>query len=100
MQHAFRRRAVPLLAGILCLSALVALRAEDKKDQKAGDNLNTGNLGIPPLDGAIILFNGKDVDNWTRRDGKPAKWKVENDYMEVVAGTGDIMTKEKFGPDF
>jgi len=55
-----------------------------------------------PPKGAKILFDGKDknLSGWTTRDGKPAQWKVENGYMEIVSGKGDIMTKEKFGPDF
>ena len=45
---------------------------------------------------AIILFNGKDLSNWTTRDGGAAGWEVENGVMTVVRGTGDIMTKENF----
>lgn len=52
--------------------------------------------GIPPSD-AIVLFDGTDLSKWVGRDGGPARWKVENGYMEVVPGTGDIMTKEHFG---
>jgi hypothetical protein len=55
--------------------------------------------GRPPSD-AIVLFDGKDLSKWVnRRRGQvsEAKWKVENGYMEVVAGTGDLLTKEKFG---
>lgn len=103
MQYAFWRRAVLFTVCILVLSALVASGADEKKRAVGAQdksNLDTGNVGIPPLDGAAILFNGKDLDNWWTRDHKPAKWKVENGYMEVVSGTGDIMTKEKFGPDF
>src|SRR5262249_44330469 len=29
-----------------------------------------------------------------------AEWKVENGYMEVVPRKGNIMTRQKFGPDF
>ncbi len=29
-----------------------------------------------------------------------AKWKLENDYMEVVPGTGQITTRESFGDVF
>jgi len=56
----------------------------------------------PPPKGAIVLFNAKDKDlsDWTTRTGRSAAWKIEEDYMEVVPGKGDIMTKEKFGPDF
>ena len=50
--------------------------------------------GSPPSD-AIVLFDGKNLDNWTGRGGK-AEWKVEDGFMEVN-GTGDIRTKKTFG---
>jgi hypothetical protein len=64
------------------------------------------NPGDAPSD-AIVLFDGKDLSHWlpatqvmpsgpVARPGAPG-WKVENGYMEVVLGSGDIMTKEKFG---
>ena len=64
------------------------------------------NLGDAPSD-AIVLFDGKDLSHWQPatqvmptgpviRPGPPG-WKVENGYMEVVLGSGDIATKEKFG---
>lgn len=53
--------------------------------------------GKPPAD-AIVLFDGKDLSKWkTSKDQTPAKWKVENGYMEVVKGTGDIETAQGFG---
>lgn len=54
------------------------------------------NPGDPPSD-AIILFNGKDLSEWKSTRGGPAKWKVENGYMEVRPGTGAIETKRRFG---
>lgn len=51
--------------------------------------------GKAPSD-AIVLFDGKDLKHWLSGNGKPAKWKVENGYMEVN-GTGTIKTKETFG---
>ena len=51
----------------------------------------------PPSD-AVVLFDGKDLAKWrSQKDGSPARWKVENGYMEVVAGTGDIRTDQAFG---
>ena len=50
--------------------------------------------GRPPSD-AIVLFDGKDLSQWTSGGG-PAKWKVENGCAEVN-GTGDVETKEAFG---
>lgn len=46
---------------------------------------------------AIALFDGKDLSGWLKRGkDEPAAWKVENGYFEVVPGTGDIVTKQKF----
>jgi len=49
-----------------------------------------------PQKNAIILFNGKDLSNWQKRNGDPAGWEVADGVMAVVRGTGDIMTKDKF----
>jgi hypothetical protein len=71
-------------------STPMGMRADDKKDE--------GPKATPK--GAVVLFDGKDLSNWVGRNGKPAAWKVENGYVEVAPRKGDIMTKEKFGPDF
>ncbi len=52
--------------------------------------------GRPPSD-ATILFDGKDLSNWRTDDGGPAKWRVENGYMEIVPRTGQISTRQSFG---
>jgi hypothetical protein len=52
--------------------------------------------GQPPSD-AIVLFDGRDLSNWEKTDGGPAKWKVENGYMEIARRTGSIRTKQSFG---
>lgn len=56
--------------------------------------------GSPPSD-AIVLFDGKDLSQWEqihRGKATEPKWKVLDDgSMEVVGGTGDLYTKEKFG---
>ena len=52
--------------------------------------------GHPPSD-AVVLFDGKDLSNWADKDGKPARWKVENGYMEVLPESGYIFTKQAFG---
>ena len=60
---------------------------------------DTKNDGKPP-NGATVLFDGKHLKGWTTLKGEPAKWELGDGYMEVAPGKGDIMTKEKFGPDF
>jgi membrane-bound lytic murein transglycosylase len=52
--------------------------------------------GHPPSD-AVVLFDGKDVSQWVDKDGKSARWKVENGYMEVLPRSGNISTREAFG---
>jgi len=52
--------------------------------------------GRTPSD-AVVLFDGKDLSRWADKDGKPAKWKVENGYAEVVAQSGYIYTRDSFG---
>ncbi len=55
--------------------------------------------GDPPSD-AIVLFNGRDLSQWmhaSKGQTGPAKWKVENGYVECVGKTGDLVSKEKFG---
>jgi len=51
--------------------------------------------GKPPSD-ATILFDGRALDAWQTAKGGPARWKVQDGYMEVLAGSGDIVTKQKF----
>jgi hypothetical protein len=51
----------------------------------------------PPSD-AIVLFDGKDLSRWkSAREGGEAKWLVQDGYMEVVAKTGAIATRDEFG---
>ncbi|MCX6565890.1 MAG: DUF1080 domain-containing protein [Candidatus Aminicenantes bacterium] len=52
---------------------------------------------VPAPSDAVVLFDGRDLSKWVTGKGEPAKWKVENGYMEVVKGTGSIRTKERFG---
>ena len=61
--------------------------------------------GAPPSD-AVILFDGKDLSHWQDHastithagtNGAPPAWKLENGYVEGVAKTGDLASKEKFG---
>ena len=50
----------------------------------------------PPAD-AVVLFGGADLMKWKGADERPARWKVENGYMEVVPGAGAIVTRDGFG---
>ena len=50
----------------------------------------------PPAD-AVVLFDGKDLSNWTDMKGQPSKWVIGDGYMESVKGAGYIRTQQEFG---
>jgi hypothetical protein len=52
--------------------------------------------GQPPSD-AVVLFDGTSLDGWVGKDGAPARWTVENGYVEVVPKAGDITSRAQFG---
>lgn len=51
----------------------------------------------PPSD-AIILFDGKNLDNWVTADDttKPADWNVSGGIMTVNKTAGNIQTRQSF----
>jgi hypothetical protein len=82
----------PLYAQWKLDDAFKAKKPEDLKDVES----------TPPPKGAIVLFDGKSVDGWLKRDGKSkCEWKlVDGGAMEGVKGHGDIISKEKFDGHF
>ncbi len=54
---------------------------------------------VPAPKGAIILFDGKTLDGWAKKNGKEAGFKLVPGGAMQVAG-GDILTKEKFDGKF
>jgi len=54
------------------------------------------NLGDAPSD-AIILFDGKNLDQWVQNNDKsPAKWDVKDGILTVNKHYGNIETKKSF----
>jgi hypothetical protein len=71
------------------ISELKILKPEDKEDVKS----------TPPPPGALVLFDGKNLDNWERaRSQGAAPWKLVAGAMEVSGG--DIKTKQTFDGRF
>lgn len=65
-------------------------KPEDGKDQPT----------TPPPAGAIVLFDGKNLDEWTKGDKKsPAGFKLVDGGAMQVAG-GNVFSKKSFGDNF
>ncbi len=45
---------------------------------------------------AVVLFDGKDVSAWTKKDGSPAGCIARDGEMHCTTGAGDIMSKMQF----
>ena len=72
------------------ISDLKILKREDKVHVKS----------TPPPAGAIVLFDGKNLDSWIKTNGKDAAafTLLEDGAMQVKGG--NIMTKQKFDGHF
>ena len=98
-----RRLLSALAIGAILVSAAVAaddpygdlgdlkiLKPEDKEDVKSVS---------PPKD-AVVLFDGKSLDGWVKRNGKDkAGWKLLDGGI-MQSGGGDIMTEKTFDGHF
>jgi hypothetical protein len=91
-----------LLAGILTTCTMVSFAQEvDPKLTEIWEPVpkivTPGSNGAAPSD-AIVLFDGKNLDQWAsvKEPNSPAKWEVANGMFTVKKGTGNIQTKRSF----
>jgi hypothetical protein len=100
------------LTSFLLVGSLVAAFARPVHAQAPGDwPIHSTSRPQPPVvtpgayspsgrpSDAIALFDGRSLDAWrsAKDAGQPARWRVRDDYVEVVAGTGAISTARGFG---
>ncbi|MET6996674.1 3-keto-disaccharide hydrolase [Chitinophaga defluvii] len=88
-----------------CLMLSLSVLAQNNQQMKPEDTevwepvpkvITPGNATNTAPSDAIVLFNGKNFDNWASEDGNPIKWILKDGAMTVVKGGGMIKTKEKF----
>jgi len=96
-----RNHLATLMAAATLSSA--ALRAQEAKPQDTevwqpvpAVVTPAGTVGAPPSD-AIVLFDGRNLDQWVSvRDKTPAGWTVADGIVTVKKSAGDIETKRTF----
>jgi hypothetical protein len=57
-----------------------------------------GNNSSDAPSDAVVIYNGKNVDQLQKENGGAVGWKIDDDgALTVVKGSGNIATKQKFG---
>ncbi|HEX3951223.1 MAG TPA: DUF1080 domain-containing protein [Steroidobacteraceae bacterium] len=92
------------LGSLSCLGVAAVLAQVPQGDPKATEQwapvpplVTPGaTAGAPPSD-AVILFNGRNLDEWvSTNDHSPARWKVGQGVLTVDKKAGNIETKKQF----
>lgn len=118
---------LPLLAGLLIFAGCQNPPKTNEHEQNKKDTSSEFQMGIPPENDtmtheqtefytpvppvvapgetsseppadAVILFDGKDLNNWVSANDttQPAQWTISNGTFTVKPGTGNIQTKQRF----
>ncbi|MDY7108430.1 MAG: DUF1080 domain-containing protein [Planctomycetota bacterium] len=90
LRHLTSSRLIPLIA----LLALTGCAGQSSQSQPSPSGAQIDS--IPPPDGTIVLFDGRDFSHWIGADGTPVRWKIVRDTMEIVPGTGSLVTRTPF----
>jgi len=84
---------------IVFLAPWILFSQDDPKLTEIWDpvpaTVTPGKTGEPPSD-AIILFDGRNLDEWTNEKGEKAGWEVRDGILTVKPGSGSIQTKRTF----
>ena len=97
------RLSLPLTA-IACLAATVSSLAQKQGDPKLTEVwepkapvVTPGKTSADPPSDAIVLFDGKNLNEWTGTAGKAPEWTIADNAMTVKPNSGGITTKQGFG---
>ncbi len=86
---------------LMTMTTIFSQNKPDPKDTEVWDPepkvVTPGKNGDTPPSDAIVLFDGKNLNNWVDKGGKDPKWTIADGAMTVAKGTGDVKTKQTFG---
>ena len=93
-------RPTPIVLAALALGTTVA-RAQKPEDTEVWTPVprivTPGQITSAAPSDAVVLFDGRSLDEWVATNGGPARWTVTDGALVVNKPTGDIETKRHFG---
>jgi hypothetical protein len=92
-----------LIGTLMATPALIHAQDQSKKTPESSEIwepqpkkiTSAAKPGDAPSD-ALILFDGKNLDNWVSDDGTAPKWTVQEGTVTVAPNGKDIKTKKEF----
>lgn len=92
------------LASLCCMGFIMTNAQEQKAKHEDTEFyepvpkvVTAGKTNAEPPSDAVILFDGKNLDQWVSvKDESEAKWTVSKGVITVKKGTGNIKTKQSF----
>ncbi len=94
------RRSFTLLIFFLVLVSTTTAQYGDISELKLAKPQDKEDVPLTPAPkGAIVLFDGKSLDGWIYKNGKPAGWELLPGGIMQVKG-GDIHTRQTFTGKF
>lgn len=105
-------RVILLLASLAWLTTLIAAPADAYEENRnpLAHPIHSNDRPRPPVvdpgpavppapvpSDAIVLFDGTGFDHWQSHKGEEVPWNLVDGAMQVVPGSGDILTRERFG---
>ncbi len=88
------------IAALVSLLAVVTAAAPWEKAGPQDDQLPTvitPGLGTAAPSDATVLFDGTDLESWSKPSGESAGWEVQEGVMLAVRGQGPVISKQTFG---
>lgn len=92
------KRALVLLLAVLAAGisyAAIKYNPADTEQWTPDPPVISAIAGEPPSD-AVVLFDGSSLEAWTTRDGDAPEWLISDNNLEVVPGSGDLLSKQAF----
>jgi 3-keto-disaccharide hydrolase len=84
------------IAVIACASVAFRTMTQIPEPKDEPKIIDPGNATHAPSD-AIVLFDGKDLSQWSSaKNGGAPQWEIQDGAVVIKAGTGDLKTKRDF----